>query len=240
MAENKSGNQPIEDAIPSDNQSEQTLQLVDTSSMGIMDIKLDMRNSRIEIPEQTNYPTSLASRSAATAHDEDKLITILLWNPFFTNEDYYFGIGHQPFVDNECRVQTCRTTRDHSFLNEATAIVIHGPRVDEPLPPYRPQGQLYAYVQAEPHYNGSKTYLPTMGDMFNITMTNRRDSDVYIAYGVVVPSKTAARSRGDAFVSPLNKPKSVVWAVSHCNTPGRRERYVVELRKHIEVSMYLS
>ena len=39
-----------------------------------------------------------------------------------------------------------------------------------------------------------------------------------------------------AQLSSVRRPKMVAWFVSHCDTYSEREKYVGQLRKHIEVS----
>ena len=36
----------------------------------------------------------------------------------------------------------------------------------------------------------------------------------------------------------LAKPKHVAWLVSHCTTSSKREEYVAEMRKYIDVDIY--
>jgi alpha-1,3-fucosyltransferase len=70
----------------------------------------------------------------------------------------------------------------------------------------------------------------------------------------LLPKKTAPRTeeeiiryremaRNGSKPLPLNlklrkKKKTVAWMVSHCKTHGLREKYVEELRKHIDVDIY--
>ena len=66
-------------------------------------------------------------------------------------------------------------------------------------------------------------------------MTYRRDSDVPLLYGKVVPRdpgepwqlKNLAKSR-----------KLMAWFVGNCDTKSKRELYVKELQKYIDVDIY--
>ena len=71
--------------------------------------------------------------------------------------------------------------------------------------------------------------------IFNLTMTYRRDSDVPLLYGKVVP-----RDPGEPW-QPKNLAKSrklVAWFVGNCDTKSKRELYVKELQKYIDVDIY--
>ena len=65
-------------------------------------------------------------------------------------------------------------------------------------------------------------YRPYARNFFNMTMSYQQDSDVVIKYHTVLPRL------GDEAEEHLNLPsnvprKMVVWIVSHCETPIKRE-----------------
>ena len=160
---------------------------------------------------------------------------ILYWNAFFREEDFRFGFGHEPFVDSRCPVDTCYATSDKTLLPYADAVMMHGPVV-KPLPARPRPHQRYVFVQGEPHRELSAEYLPDLEDMISLTMTYRTDSDIRLPYGVVDHNATANRKRKRT--DPLSKPSPVVWVASHCDTPSKREVYVKELKKYIDVDVY--
>ena len=163
------------------------------------------------------------------------LKTILLWNPFFNSEEYHFGLGRHPFLINHCPVSSCRTTNDHFELDSADAVLFHLPEIT-PIPSYRPANQTYVFVQREPHYPKSKQLLKNYRDMFNLTMTYRYDSDIVIPYGKIA-NRTSLSMPYNQY-PPETKTSQIVWVVSHCHTLSRREKYIAELQKYIEVDVY--
>ena len=171
------------------------------------------------------------------APGKPKLKTILFWNTFFTSPDFRFGFGHQAFLEAKCPVHTCRTTNDRRQMLNADAIVFHGPRIDAFPPPERRPGQIYVYLQQEPHYSMSTEELPAFQGYFNVTMTHRSDSDIQIPYGRVVYDQPSAKPK-PIHINPQSRIKNVVWAVSHCSTPSRREWYVKELQKYVDIDVY--
>jgi hypothetical protein len=84
-------------------------------------------------------------------------------------------------------------------------------------------------------------------DMFNWTMTYRRDSDITMPYGNILHKKEATDN--DKFMLEQNnkeknyddifdkKVYDAVWLVSHCTTKSKRERYIASMRKHINVDV---
>ena len=171
-----------------------------------------------------------------TLFDESLPIkTILFWNPFFTDYEYHFGLGREPFLSHNCPVSYCQTTNNRSDLEIADAVVFHSPEIS-PLPTYRSANQKYVFVQREPHYPKSKQLLNKYYDMFNLTMTYRYDSDIVIPYGKVVNRTNESEPYNE--YPPETKTSQIVWVVSHCNSLGRREMYIDELKKHINVDIY--
>jgi len=80
------------------------------------------------------------------------------------------------------------------------------------------------------------------GNVFNWTMTYRRDSDIYHPYGrveKVLKSPSSPSSKSSRKLSPsVPKPKLVAWVVSNCYTHSNRESYVLELENYIPVDKY--
>ena len=52
------------------------------------------------------------------------LKTILFYNPFYSQKDFYFGFGQKPFIDANCKVSNCYTTDDKElFGNNSPCLV---------------------------------------------------------------------------------------------------------------------
>lgn len=91
-------------------------------------------------------------------------------------------------------------------------------------------------------------------DMFNWTMTYRRDSDIPLLYGRILPEESVLLSPEDVlhhierarktfrprpFLRKQQTGKNVIaWIASDCNTTSGREMYVEELSKYIEIDIY--
>ena len=67
-------------------------------------------------------------------------------------------------------------------------------------------------------------------DFFNLTMTYRRDSDVFMPYGRIVEQP---QSGDNNYQRHKNKTELISWLVSNCNTRSKREVLVEELRKYL-------
>jgi len=95
-------------------------------------------------------------------------------------------------------------------------------------------------------------------NVFNWTMTYRRDSNFYRPYGWVAPKEwkwhyaaaTLPNLNWTTYSNPSLKQsitsnqhnttskKPVAWLVSNCHTHSQREHYVEELAKHIPIDVY--
>ena len=104
-------------------------------------------------------------------------------------------------------------------------------------PSRRSLDQRYIYFLLESPVHDHLDYSRFSG-FFNMTMTYRRDSDVFVPYGSFRPSEPASVESILNRVRELPKKKLVAWVVSNCETNSRREEYVRELQKHIPVDIF--
>ena len=128
---------------------------------------------------------------------------------------------------------------------------------------HRRSNQRYVmyFMESPLHYDYD---LDKHNDFFNWTMTYRLDSDVPMPYGRVVPKRqkftyvpylhelkewdhtydsaefaaSLKTKRSKDFRALAHRPRAVAWIASHCNTGSDRERYVNELRRHIQVDIF--
>ncbi|CAL8278036.1 unnamed protein product [Merluccius merluccius] len=166
-------------------------------------------------------------------HPTNRDVTILLWHwpfgvPYALPEDLCL----QRYNVSRCKLQYNRTT-----LPTADVVVFHNKELvqgKQPLPlhPARPQGQRWVWMSLEsPAHNGD---LRPFADIFNLTMSYRRDADITIPYGKLVPRET---ENGE---EPLchNKSIPVCWVVSNYRTSYRRSRVYNQLREAVPVTVY--
>ncbi|KAK3099644.1 hypothetical protein FSP39_007439 [Pinctada imbricata] len=137
-------------------------------------------------------------------------------------------------MEKHCPKHNCRVTTDRKYIPEADAVVFEIEKMYN-LPPKTKLGQVWVYVEMESPAlwgNGIKTWT----NLFNWTMTYRRDSDITHFYG----SLTKKNQGADRTHSPdlfLNKTGTMLWLVSNCHTAGKRENFVKELQKYTAVDV---
>ncbi len=126
----------------------------------------------------------------------------------------------------------CRFTRDPRLLFEANAVVFHVPTLCRPLPPKRP-GQIWVAFSMESDVNYPLLRDPAFLGAFDLTMTYRRDSDVWSPYfgPNLVP---------DLLRAPVPKTETVpaVYFCRNGSDRSGRAAYVAELMRHIAVDSY--
>ncbi|XP_049275975.1 alpha-(1,3)-fucosyltransferase C-like [Rhipicephalus sanguineus] len=165
---------------------------------------------------------------------------IMIWTPYFGKWDGALkGKMIGEVLLRNCPAK-CVVTRDRRLIEYSDAVVFHVRDLDlANLPPNRTSSQkwVFFFMESPPHTYFNLKVLPP--GMFNWTMTYRSDSDVYVPSGSVVPrDANATRPKRDLRALWKSKNKTAVWAVSNCVTSGGRERYVAELRKHMDVDVY--
>ena len=142
---------------------------------------------------------------------------------------------------SQCPVGQCFATNDRSLLNQSAALIFHSRDIKSAdLPNVRFPDQRWIFYNLEPPQLTTleNSPLESVNDVFNWTMTYRRDSDVYHPY-------SADPFRRMAPLPPTwqqlrSKTKKVAWIVSNCGkyVTSQRMEYVHQLRKYIQVDIY--
>ncbi|VDN91712.1 unnamed protein product [Brugia pahangi] len=159
---------------------------------------------------------------------------ILTWTKFFS-QSWAQRIKNDT---NDCSYQ-CIITDDKEQLSEAVAVLFHI-RDLETLPKLRNSKQLFVFVLHEsPLYTFNNLDF-VAEDYFNITMTYRRDSDIYIPYGMMkkITNLTPKEQIWDWNEIASGKVQPILQLVSNCQTKSKRELYVEQLRTYINITQY--
>ena len=86
----------------------------------------------------------------------------------------------------------------------------------------------------------SSSFRSTFGkwdNVFNWTISYRRDSDFLMFYVKVLPKRRKNLAAAKRQYLKQTK-KGLLWFVSHCHTPGLRENYASELKQYFPVYIY--
>ncbi|NWR65865.1 FUT3 fucosyltransferase, partial [Bucorvus abyssinicus] len=154
--------------------------------------------------------------------------TILLWQwPFgqrfnFLNCSEFYG------------VPDCHFTVNRSWSPQADAVIMHHRDICRDaeglarLPRLPSQRWIWFNLESPSH----SPNLGAMDNLFNLTMSYRRDSDIFTPYGEL-------QLLGQP--QPLSIPpktKLVAWVVSNWVEDSRRVKYYQDLKDHIAVDVY--
>ncbi|XP_034047776.1 alpha-(1,3)-fucosyltransferase 7 [Thalassophryne amazonica] len=134
------------------------------------------------------------------------------------------------------RIPHCTLVDQHLFYPAADVVVFHNKELTQgqKLPFHLPQpsGQRWAWMSLEaPVHNGK---LQKYANIFNLTITYRRDADVTIPYGELLP-KEAGEMADEA---PTNKTNLICWVVSNYNSHHRRSQVFKKLKAVVPVKVY--
>ncbi|NXJ71695.1 FUT6 fucosyltransferase, partial [Rostratula benghalensis] len=156
----------------------------------------------------------------------ERKLTILLWK-------WPFG---QHFNFMNCsklyRNSDCHFTANHSWSQKADAVIMHHRDVCTERLAQIPRlpSQLWIWFNLE-----SPSHSPNLGAMdnlFNLTMSYRKDSDIFTPYG-----ELQVLDQPQPLSIPT-KTKLVAWVVSNWRAGSQRVKYYQELKKHIAVDIY--
>lgn len=169
----------------------------------------------------------------------NSVVTMLLWfHPFRQ---------HNPFSDCLERFQIggCRLTDDRRAYGEADAVIFHHRDIVGaaalPREP-RPGAQKWIWMNYE-----SPTNTPGLAyfeGIFNLTLTYRIDSDIFLPYGLLIPSSAGSSSQNPdqnlrtPSPSDLLRPRLLAWVISNWNTSHRRVAFFKQLQRYLHVDVY--
>ena len=202
-------------------------------------------NGNVQLTREKQIPEVQHHGDLNAAVSEDSKVNqspkiILFWTHFFGRWDYEFGLGHKPFLDNQCPVSNCLTTSDRSLEKEASAVVFHLRNVnkDTVFPSNRLPNQSYVFFLQENPFN-QWNHLAQFNGVFNLTMTYRLDSDAPVPYGGFLNTPSQRLDHNLRIKLVKGKKKLIAWFVSNCGpTHSKREDYVKQLQRYIEVDVY--
>uniref|UniRef100_A0A3B1IEZ4 Fucosyltransferase n=1 Tax=Astyanax mexicanus TaxID=7994 RepID=A0A3B1IEZ4_ASTMX len=167
------------------------------------------------------YSPELATRflQPVEEHPADPSETlVLLWHwPF----GFKFDLEA---CESQYGIKGCRLTLDRNLLDKAHGVMFHIRDIRGDLP--------YLKTLSRPSPTNTPQ-LPGAEDMFNLTSSYRRDSDIWIPYGRLVEI-----SEEDQPFQIPPKDKLVCWIVSHWEDKLWRSGYFNEFSQHIKVEGY--
>ena len=182
--------------------------------------KTNIRDARPRQPVKSLFPNSTYK--------------IILFHNAFPNYKEYNG----DHVFKQCKTPSCYFTTNTNDLPESTAVIFQYQTMHK-MPPTKKLGQIWIFTYSEPPGPTNDKELvnePQWRDKFNWTFSYRRRSDFYFGYGDIIPrTKPVERNYSEIYAL---KNKTVGWIVSHCPTYSKREQYVKEMQKHIDVDIY--
>lgn len=182
-------------------------------------------------------PSTLAKQSKSGITDFTEIddtngtILILMWTGWF------WGPPEEGPLKT-CSRPNCFLTNNHSMLNQSSAVVFHSRNINwRDMPAQRHSNQSFVFFNWEPPYRTGGNFSEEWKKRyFNLTMTYRRDSDVYAPYGNVIKRRTPLRE--DLKALAAKKTKQAAWLVSNCNSPSGREILARKLQNHVQVDIY--
>lgn len=168
-------------------------------------------------------------------------VTLLIWT-------HPFGRQRKlPDCFSLFGIEGCTLTDDGRAYPQADAVVIHHREIavgTAELPPEpRPAAQKWIWMNYE-----SPSHTPglwRLEGVFNLTMSYRSDSDIFLPYGNLIPN-TADRSVRRVRAIPLHgqsrsrllRPRLVAWVVSNWSESHARVAFYYKLRRYLQVDVF--
>lgn len=105
---------------------------------------------------------------------------------------------------------------------------------DQPL--YKLSHQKWILMSQECPYSVNREIVNPLMDRIDWIQSYRTNSDIFSPYGKI--EKVKNNEKWIHNYKFKNKIKNIAWIVSHCSTPSKREVYVKQLQKYIDIDIY--
>ncbi|XP_070685596.1 alpha-(1,3)-fucosyltransferase 4-like [Pempheris klunzingeri] len=174
--------------------------------------------------------------------EEDRAVTLLIWT-------HPFGRYHKlPDCSELYQISGCTLTDDVRAYPQADAVIIHHREVAtgfSDLPPEpRPRAQKWIWMNYESPAHSSRLW--RLEGVFNLTMSYRTDSDIFLPYGYLVPRESRTKSVPNSSAHPLRvpsrthllRPSFVAWVISNWSESHARVALYYQLRRYIQVDVF--
>lgn len=170
---------------------------------------------------------------------DTSVVTMLLWS-------HPFG---QYSTLSDClerhQVAGCRLTDDRLAYGEADAVIFHHrDLVEAAALPQEPRPGLQKWIWMNFESPSNTPNLTNFEGIFNLTLTYRIDSDIFLPYGFLIPSsvRNASPNSGQYLRSPSSsivlRSRLLAWVVSNWNESHRRVSFFWQLRRYLRVDVY--
>ncbi|XP_059179696.1 alpha-(1,3)-fucosyltransferase C-like [Physella acuta] len=141
-----------------------------------------------------------------------------------------------------CEFSNCKFVDTN--VNEMTDVVlVYAVGLSDGFrPPQRWAHQIYGVMMWESPIHTHASFISDAGSVwnkaFNMTIHYRTDSDVFVPYDRLVYSPRPQQELPNYYEIAKSKTKMAMWMVSNCGAPSKRNNYVQEMQKYIEVDIY--
>lgn len=145
--------------------------------------------------------------------------------------------GNSRLHSENCPVTDCDFTSSTNNIVQASAVIFfNNLAMTTKFKLLRSPNQIWIlYLLESPHHSISVLE----HDLINWTATYRRDSVLVTPYEkFVFFDNYSGLPKKPKRNYAAGKTKKIAWFVSNCNPPNGRDRYVNELKKHIDVDVY--
>jgi len=176
-----------------------------------------------------------------------KVKKILLWNALYGDFGFKYD-DEWAFKHHNCKVNNCILSKNKSLVAPETAdaiVFLYTNLCELPKIHHRSSHQRYVLLTDDPPICYTRNYFqrePYFGSFFNWTMSYRDDADIPWIRGWVEKVDKAreltAMARKQIIKNYGKKKKLVAWYAARCGSKSKREGYIDELQKHLQIDTY--
>lgn len=167
----------------------------------------------------------------------NRAVTLLIWtHPFGKYREL-------PDCWTRYRIEGCMLTDEPLAYPHVDAVIVHHREIATGaarLPPEpRPRAQKWIWMNYESPAHAPGLWL--LEGKFNLTLSYRADSDIFLPYGYLVPMSLQNRDAHPLHSPPrahLKRPRLVAWVISNWSDSQARVAFYYELQRFLRVDVY--
>ncbi|XP_071532690.1 alpha-(1,3)-fucosyltransferase C-like [Panulirus ornatus] len=194
----------------------------------------------------TLYTTTCRHQPRQISHRTRTLVTrnrsapkrVLAWTPLPESEKTWDDIFYR-LMSHQCEVNMCEVVYDQRLYNTADALVFHP--MDTTFPLTRTPDQVWIFFSQDPPkfmLEAFRDNLKKERGFFNWTMTYRRDSDVVVPYGRVIPRTQPYPLLPARDYWASKSSDKLVAHMAICNPLSEGALFVQKFTKYVKVDTY--
>ncbi|CAC5397943.1 FUT-1 [Mytilus coruscus] len=182
------------------------------------------------------FPIQLVNTKSTGIADKNiyKKIYSITWN----KRPSVIPTGLLKYKFRKCEFRNCKigVASDKISLGKSDVVLFYHTSLNGKVPT-KSSNQKWVFISVESKAYTNKNFKKKEWvNKFDWVFSYRTDADIYFPYGLLARTKIQTEKNYTNIF--LQKTKNVAWVVSNCNAVSKRNKYIKEMNKTIDVDVF--